>query len=64
MSKPEEREILTLDEVAARLHCSRPTVCKLATEGGLPSFRVGKLWRFRLADVRTWEAQQAKKGAA
>jgi len=57
-------EILTLQQLAKRLSCSEPHVRKLAKTQGLPHIRLGKLWRFRLVDVKQWEEEQAKNGAA
>ena len=49
---PERGEdVLTPDEVARRLRCSRRTVYNLIGDGRLPSFRVGKLRRVRRDDL-------------
>lgn len=51
-------QIWTLDDCAGHLRCSRPTVRKMAKTQGLPFFMIGRLWRFRSADVLAWEAKQ------
>ncbi len=45
-------ETLRVEDVMRILHLSRNTVYKLAREGELPSFRVGRQLRFRGEDVR------------
>ena len=34
------------------------TLQRMAREGQLPAVRVGKLWRFRRADIENWIAKQ------
>jgi excisionase family DNA binding protein len=38
--------LLTPDDVAAALRCSRTTVYRMVDEGKLPSVRIGRLLRF------------------
>ena len=40
------RRILTTAEVAAYLHVSLATLCRLARKGQIPAFRIGTDWRF------------------
>lgn len=47
-----EGEALRVEDVMRILHLSKNTVYKLAREGTLPSFRVGRQMRFRYEDVR------------
>ena len=47
-----EGEALRVEDVMRILHLSRNTVYKLAREGVLPSYRVGRQMRFRYDDVR------------
>ncbi len=47
-----EGEALRVEDVMRILHISKNTVYKLAREGVLPSFRVGRQMRFRYEDVR------------
>ena len=47
-----EGEALRVEDVMSVLHLSRNTVYKMAREGTLPSYRVGKQIRFRYEDVR------------
>jgi excisionase family DNA binding protein len=39
-------KILTAHEVAAYLRLTETTICKLASSGELPGFKIGKSWRF------------------
>ena len=52
--EPNAREIMTRAEVAALLRCSEPHVLTLVERAGLPAFRLGKLWRFRRAEILAW----------
>jgi len=49
-----ETHVLTLAEVAALLRVPRSTVYKLAQNGTVPAFKVGKHWRFLLSDIEGW----------
>ena len=46
--------VLTLTEVAAFLKVPKSTVYKLAQQGQVPAFKVGKHWRFLGSDMETW----------
>ncbi len=46
------REILSPEELADLLGCSRTFAYKLLAEKAIPSFKVGKLRRVRLSDAR------------
>ncbi|MEZ5573106.1 MAG: helix-turn-helix domain-containing protein [Halioglobus sp.] len=47
-------QILTLKEVAAYLKLAEKTAYKLAAEGKLPGFKVGRGWRFKSDDIERW----------
>ena len=49
-----DTQVLTLVEVAALLRVPKSTVYKLAQNGTVPSFKVGKHWRFLLRDIEGW----------
>ncbi len=44
----------TVDEIAADLHVHRITVYRLLKAGKIPGFKVGRVWRFRMNEVREW----------
>lgn len=44
-------DLMTAEEVARRLRVSTTVVYKWARDNELPSFRVGKILRFRKADI-------------
>jgi excisionase family DNA binding protein len=51
MAELTQEEILTPAEVGELLTVHPTTVLRLARKGVLPSFRIGKLWRFRRSEV-------------
>lgn len=56
---------VTVDEVADHLKVKPNTVYKLIERNGLPAHRVGKLWRFAIAEVDAWiKAGRASPGNA
>jgi excisionase family DNA binding protein len=48
------KEILSPEELAAYLGCSRTFTYTLLAAGAIPSFKVGKLRRVRLSDARDY----------
>jgi len=58
--KPNETfTILTVREVAEYLRLSQAKVYRLANEGSLPVFRIGKAWRFRKDLLDEWLVRQS-----
>jgi excisionase family DNA binding protein len=53
-----EHEILTLIEVSRMLNACPSTVRKMIKKGKIPSFRVGRDWRFRRDQIERWIAAQ------
>ena len=51
-------EILTVREVADFLKVTERTIYRLATEGQIPSFKVGGSWRFQRSDLIQWMNEQ------
>lgn len=49
-----DTQVLTLVEVAALLRVPKSTVYKLAQNGTVPCFKVGKHWRFLGRDIEGW----------
>jgi excisionase family DNA binding protein len=56
-------ELLTVDEVATRLACSRRTVYKLMAEGRLRSLKVLGLRRIRDDEVERFLRQEEAKAS-
>jgi len=52
------REIMAAKEVAEFLDLHLLTVHKLAREGRLPAFKVGRDWRFRRSSIEDWIRQE------
>lgn len=50
----------SVDEVAAHLGVARDTVYRWIDHKGLPTHRVGRLWKFKLVEVDEW----VKRGGA
>lgn len=48
--------LLTADQVAARWQVSPAQVYRLTREGRLPTVRIGRYYRYRLAGVEDFEA--------
>jgi len=51
------QEVLTLQEAAGFLRCSPDTVRRKARAGELPASKIGRVWRFRRADLDEWLAE-------
>jgi excisionase family DNA binding protein len=59
--------IMTVRDVASYLRLSEAKVYRLAKEGSVPSFRLGKSWRFRRDLLDEWiikETQHIQQGAS
>ena len=57
MSEPlTASQLLTPDQLADRWQCQRTHIYRLAREGKLPSVKLGRLYRFRLAAIEHFEA--------
>lgn len=56
---------LSVEEIADYLGVSRDTVYAWVSEKGMPGHRVGRLWKFKTAEVDGWvrEGGAARKGA-
>ncbi len=54
----ERREILTVRDVAAYLHCHYSTIYRLANDGRIPAFKLGGGWRFKLDAIDRWIKQE------
>lgn len=50
----EDKEILTIREVAAWLRVAQRTLRQWAEVGIIPAHKMGKLWRFRRAEIEVW----------
>lgn len=45
---------VSVDEVAKHLGVAKDTVYRWIESKGLPAHRIGRLWKFKLADVGEW----------
>ena len=56
-----EPEVLTVKEVCDLLRIHRSTIYRLVRQGRIPSFKIGKDWRFRTDLIMRWIAEQTKE---
>ena len=55
-------DVLTLAEASRYLKVHKATIYKLAQQGELPGFKVGKVWRFKRDKIEAWvEAKSNNK---
>jgi excisionase family DNA binding protein len=52
--------LLTPEEAAAHLRIHQKSAIRMAREGKLPAFRLGKHWRFRRADLMAWTEERVQ----
>ncbi len=57
------KKFSTAKEIAAFLGMNVYTVYKMAREGRLPSYRLGKLRRFSLPEIETWVENKRERVA-
>ncbi len=50
----EHGEVINIDQLSLYLRVPKSTLYKLAAEGKIPSHKVGRHWRFRLASIDRW----------
>jgi excisionase family DNA binding protein len=53
----DDRDILTVREICELLQVHPSTIYKLIRQGKIPSFRIGRDWRFRKDVIMRWMAQ-------
>jgi excisionase family DNA binding protein len=47
-------DVLDLRDVADLMHVHQKTIRLMALEGKIPSFRAGRLWRFKKTKIEEW----------
>ncbi|HQB35074.1 MAG TPA: helix-turn-helix domain-containing protein, partial [Syntrophorhabdus sp.] len=52
---------LSVEDLRLYLGVNRDTVYKWVNEKGLPALKIGRLWKFRKADVDEWVKQFTHK---
>ena len=60
-NRGENVPIMTVHDVANYLRLSEAKVYRLAKEGNVPSFRLGKSWRFRRDLLDEWTIQETRQ---
>jgi excisionase family DNA binding protein len=61
MNGQENISIMTVREVANYLRLSEAKVYRLANQGYVPSFRLGKSWRFRRDLLDEWMIKETQQ---
>jgi excisionase family DNA binding protein len=56
--EPPKPSILTADDAAKLLGISRRTLCKKTADGQIPHFKIGKVVRFNLSELRKYIERQ------
>ena len=46
--------VVDSEEAAKFLNINPKTLQKMARNGGVPGYRIGKLWKFRISDLDAW----------
>ena len=59
----DEANMLTIAQVAKYLKLHELTVRRLAREGELPAFKVGRQWRIKSNLLESWIAERSGKGS-
>ena len=60
-SPPSEDDTMTINEVAVYMHLHPLTVRRLAREGTLPAYKVGRRWQIGRADLERWIVAQTEQ---
>ncbi|MBE3067055.1 MAG: helix-turn-helix domain-containing protein [Chloroflexi bacterium] len=60
-NRGENVSIMTVHDVAIYLRLSEAKVYRLAKEGYVPSFRLGKSWRFRKDLIDDWTKMKTQQ---
>ena len=60
-SREENVSIMNVHDVARYLRLSEAKVYRLAKEGCVPSFRLGKSWRFRKDLIDEWTEKETQR---
>ena len=61
MSKANDDQVMTLEELGVYLKLPKSTLYKLVQEGRIPGQKLGKQWRFGKAAIDRWlDAEQSQ----
>jgi excisionase family DNA binding protein len=60
-TRDEKVFIMNVHDVASYLRLSEAKVYRLAKEGSVPSFRLGKSWRFRRDLIDEWTKKETQR---
>lgn len=51
---------VNIPSCAKRIGVSKETIYRLLKAKGIPAYRVGKLWRFKLSEIDSWILKKEK----
>lgn len=63
LNREDMPDMLTISEVATYLKLHELTVRRLAREGELPAFKVGRQWRIKRNLLEAWIEERSGKGS-
>jgi len=52
---------LTLEQIAEYLQMSTSSIYKMAQAGKIPSYKIGRQWRFKKEEIDRWVEKQSGK---
>lgn len=50
--------LVTIKEISRLLNIAEKTIYKMAAEERIPAYKLGGSWRFSIAEVQRWLAEQ------
>lgn len=56
-----DNDIMLIKDLANYLKIAEKTAYRFASEGKIPSFKVGAAWRFRKSEIDQWIKNQEQK---
>lgn len=54
----QDEGLVTVKEISRLLNIAEKTIYKMATEERIPAYKLGGSWRFSIAEVQRWLAEQ------
>ncbi len=54
----QDEGLVTIKEISSLLNIAEKTIYKMAAEERIPAYKLGGSWRFSIAEVQRWLAEQ------
>lgn len=61
MTEPQAEPWVTMKDAQEHLGVSRDTVVDWINHRGLPGYKIGRFWKFKLSEIDAWLRQNADK---